>query len=129
MDQINKPSCGTEKLDSNVMVMQASQYRARTDVAVPLDQSMHGRVDRYFRPLMRRQSERTNWGGLTHSDADIDRRLDLIAGVLAAGFCVSRLPDCGPVMAPESRSLRATAYGIGTLAAFWMFERMAQSCA
>ena len=31
-------------LDSNVMVMQATEYRARTDVTVPLNRSMHRRV-------------------------------------------------------------------------------------
>ena len=48
-------------------------------------------------------------------------QLMFIGGVLAGGLLV-RLSGYGL----RSRSLRATAYGIGTLAAFWMFERIAQ---
>lgn len=52
-------------------------------------------------------------------------QLMFIGGVLAIGLLVARLGR-GGLLARDSGLLRATAYGIGTLASFWMFERIAQ---
>jgi hypothetical protein len=49
-----------------------------------------------------------------------------IAAVLALGAAVARLyPAARGAFAPGAPGLRATAYGVGTLAAFWVVERMA----
>jgi len=53
-------------------------------------------------------------------------QLLFIGAVLAAGLLLSRLRAGNPLMPRGSRLLRATAYGIGTLSAFWMFERIAR---
>lgn len=50
-------------------------------------------------------------------------QLLFIGGVLAAGFLLGRLGR-GAVTAHEHRLRLATAYAIGTLASFWMFERI-----
>jgi len=52
-------------------------------------------------------------------------QLVFIGGVLAVGLLVARLGRRS-LLARDSSLLRATAYGIGTLASFWMFERIAQ---
>ena len=50
-----------------------------------------------------------------------------IAVVLAIGAVAARLYPAGRrQLLPGSRGLRTAAYAIGTLAAFWVFERMAE---
>ena len=52
-------------------------------------------------------------------------QLMFIAAILAAGLFLGRLLGNGrAVLAPQSRSLRITAYAVGTLAAVWMIERV-----
>jgi hypothetical protein len=49
-----------------------------------------------------------------------------IAIVIALGMTMARLYPAGRrQFAPEEPGLRILAYGIGALAAFWVFERMA----
>jgi hydrogenase/urease accessory protein HupE len=49
-----------------------------------------------------------------------------IAVILALGAALARLyPSVRPAFAPGSPGLRALAYGVGTLAAFWVVERVA----
>jgi hydrogenase/urease accessory protein HupE len=49
-----------------------------------------------------------------------------IAAVLALGAAVARLhPAARAAFAPGATGLRATAYAVGTLAAFWIVDRMA----
>jgi hypothetical protein len=49
-----------------------------------------------------------------------------IAVVIALGVALARLyPSFGTAFAPGSAGLRAVAYGVGTLAAFWVVERVA----
>ena len=49
-----------------------------------------------------------------------------VAAVLALGITLARLyPAAGAQLAPGARGLRAAAYSVGTLAAFWVVERVA----
>ncbi len=52
-------------------------------------------------------------------------QLLFIAAALALGAAVARVPPARGLMAPGSRSLAVTSYGIGTLAAYWAIERVA----
>jgi hypothetical protein len=50
-----------------------------------------------------------------------------IALVLALGTALLRLyPSVRTAFAPGSAGLRAVAYGVGSLAAFWVVERLAE---